>query len=511
MGRNQRKVGIVLSYSLLIINSLVGILFTPFMVGKLGSSQYGLYQLVQSFAGYLMLLDFGTGVTLSRYISKFKTSGDERGQANYIAMSLIQTTILCIIVIIVGSILYSYIETIFQSSLTSLELMQAKKIFILMVINIAISLLDHVFLGINSANERFVYNNLIKMFRIFLRIGLITALLLNGYKAIALVIVDLFLTILLLIIDVYYVLIIKRTKIYLYKFDRDLFKESLIFSLFIFFQAIINQINANADKLILGIMTNTVNVARYAVAMQIFIIYNSISSVISGVFLPEATRLVHSGATNEELTDFVIKPGRIQFMILGIALIGFAIVGRDFMLLWMGSEYIISWYIAMIIMVPSTIELVENVVISVVLAKNKNGFRTTVILGVSLINIFITVILIKYIGFIGAPIGTAIAYIIGYVIILNIYYHKVLQINIPRLFKTVFSGTWFCLIISGISGIILNLVIETNGWWMLLAKSLFMIIIYIVGMLLFGLKEYEKKELYKLLKILKITENKNKM
>ena len=59
MKKNQRKIGVIMSYLAQFIQILTGILYTPIMLRLLGQSEYGLYQLVFSVVSYLSLLSFG--------------------------------------------------------------------------------------------------------------------------------------------------------------------------------------------------------------------------------------------------------------------------------------------------------------------------------------------------------------------------------------------------------------------------------------------------------------------
>ena len=44
----QRKLGAVLSYISIIASTLVQLLYTPFLISKLGQSEFGLYSLIAS-------------------------------------------------------------------------------------------------------------------------------------------------------------------------------------------------------------------------------------------------------------------------------------------------------------------------------------------------------------------------------------------------------------------------------------------------------------------------------
>ena len=68
----QRKIGVVLSYASIIISTLVQLIYTPFMIRKLGQSEYGLYSLIASVIGYLTLFDLGFGNAIVVYTSKYQ-------------------------------------------------------------------------------------------------------------------------------------------------------------------------------------------------------------------------------------------------------------------------------------------------------------------------------------------------------------------------------------------------------------------------------------------------------
>ncbi len=56
---NQRKIGAILSYLVITLNMIVGIAYTPFLIRKLGQSEYGLFSIIQSVISYLTVMDMG--------------------------------------------------------------------------------------------------------------------------------------------------------------------------------------------------------------------------------------------------------------------------------------------------------------------------------------------------------------------------------------------------------------------------------------------------------------------
>ena len=74
----QVKVGAILSYVAIAVNIIAGLIYTPWMIGQIGQSQYGLYTLANSLIT-LFLVDFGLSSATARYLSKCNAEGDREG------------------------------------------------------------------------------------------------------------------------------------------------------------------------------------------------------------------------------------------------------------------------------------------------------------------------------------------------------------------------------------------------------------------------------------------------
>ena len=116
---------------------------------------------------------------------------------------------------------------------------------------------------------------------------------------------------------------------------------------------------------------------------------------------------------------------------------GLVLFGREFFILWVGQEYVNAYYIALILILPLSVPLIQNLGISILQAKNIHKFRSVLYVGIAVLNIIISVPLAKIYGGIGAATGTAISLIIGNIIIINIYYHKKAGLNILLFWKNI--------------------------------------------------------------------------
>ena len=78
---NQVRAGAVLSYVSIILSTVISFVYTPIMIGRLGDSEYGVYQFVLPIISYLSLLSFGMGSAYMRYYSRAEAQDGEDGVA----------------------------------------------------------------------------------------------------------------------------------------------------------------------------------------------------------------------------------------------------------------------------------------------------------------------------------------------------------------------------------------------------------------------------------------------
>src|SRR5690606_25990535 len=165
-------------------------------------------------------------------------------------------------------------------------------------------------------------------------------------------------TLIVIAVDAYFVLKKLKVKFKLHHFEYSLVKEIFGYSLWIFVFALVGQFQWRAGQIVLGIVTDTTIVAIFAVGVMLGTYYGAFSTAISGVFLPRATQMSVRNASGEELTDMMVKIGRLSLIVLLYILSAFILFGQQFVFLWVGETYHDAWIIALIIMCAYTILLV---------------------------------------------------------------------------------------------------------------------------------------------------------
>lgn len=497
--KSEIKSGAILGYINMIVSVVVTFFYTPIMLRFMGQQEYGLYSLVSSVIAYLSVLDMGFGNAMVRFVSKSQAKKDKEKEKEINGLFLFLYSIIGIIALVIGIILTINIEKFFSYTLSFEELYKAKIIMGILVGTVAISFPLSIYDSYVIANEKF---NFLKILNIIKTISIpltMLPILFMGYKSIAMVIVTSLYNILFHIGTLIYCFKKLRMKIHfsLNNFDKQLLKDIAGYSFFIFLNIIVDNVFNNTDQVILGSVCGTVAVSVYAVASRFTTMNTTFSTTISGLFLPRITKMLEEKDADKKVSDIFIKVSRIQLYLMTLILSGFIIYGRVFINLWVGPEYKDVYYIILLLIAPAIIPLTQNIGISVIQAKNKHQFRSIMYLIIAVINISISIPLARAYQGIGAAIGTAIANFLGQILIMNIFYWKVVKIDIPKYWKFLIK---FIISIGFVSMLNMALIKNIEFTWIKLIVGAFLYTIVYLSIVYRFMNEEEKSYLQKIAK-----------
>lgn len=436
---NQLKTGIMLSYLSIFANVIVGIVYTPIMLRFLGQSEYGLYSLCVSMIGYLALFNFGFSSAYVRYYSLFKAKDDELKIKRLNGLFVIVFSIIAILVIISGSIIIFNLQFILGDKFTEQEFMTAKILMCIMIFNLALTMPSSVFSSFITSREKFVFQKGIEVAKKVCNPVLTLPLLFMGYHSIAVVLVASFFTIVSFGLNIWYCRYILKIQFEFNNFDILLLKDVFIFSFFIFLQILMDKMNWEINKFIVGRYCGSIAIAIYAVGANLNMFFIEFSTAISNVFVPRINKLIAEKQGNEHISILFSKVARIQFIVVFYIFTSFVFFGQKFIFFWAGEGYANSYIIALLLMTPIVLPLTETLGIEILRAKNLHKFINSVYIGICIVSVAITIPLCQRYGEIGGAMGTFITMLFAHVIVTNIYYHFKAKIDIKLYFREIFK------------------------------------------------------------------------
>ncbi len=510
MKANQLKWGSSLSYIQMALNIIIGLAYTPVMIRLLGDSEYGLYNTVSSTIAMLSVLSLGIGSGYIRYYSKYKAEGNKEAIYRLNTLFLIIFTIIGAVAFICGLFLSQNLEMVFSDGLTAEEYSIARVLMLLLAFNLAISFPASLFSHIITAHEKFIFLKLLGMGRTVFSPLITLPLLLLGYRSIAMVVVTVSVYLLVDLIYFLYVIFVIKEKFVFGKIEKGLFGSLMIYTSFIAINLIVDQVNSNLDKFLLGRFHGTTVVSIYSVGYTIYTFYMMFSTSVSSVFTPRIHGIVNNKEIHNKrsaLTDLFIRVGRIQFIILALIASGLIFFGRAFITnFWAGSGYGDSYYVLLLLIIPSTIPLIQNLGIEIQRAQNKHKFRSIAYLFMAFINFGLTWYLGKRYGAIGATIGTSASLVFANGLLMNIYYHKKCNLDILAFWKSILS-MFPALLPPIVIGVLAYKFIDQSSIIQFLLAIGVYALVYAASMWLFAMNRYEKdlisKPIKKILRIKK--------
>ena len=492
MNKSQKKAGVIISYATELVKVLTSLFYTPIMLRLLGSSEYGLYHLVHSVVAYLGLLSLGFGSAYMRFYSRSSAKGDKNEIARLNGMFLTIFSIISVICLLCGSAMVLHAERIFGAGLTAEELKKAKVLMGIMVVNLALTFPNTVFNNFVTAHERFLFQKALLFFQSLLNPFLTLPLLLLGYGSVGMVLVSTALTAAVLLLNLFFCIAKLKIRFSFSGFEWGLFREMFAFTFFLFLNQIIDQINWSVDKFLLGRMISTTAVAIYSTGSLLNTLYIQMSTSVSNVFVPQIHRIVSGGNDDKLLTEVFARVGRMQFLVLALVMSGIVFFGQSFIRMWAIDGYDNAYYVAILLVIPETVPLIQNIGIEIQRAKNKHKTRSVVYFFMAIANVFISIPLIGRFAEIGAAAGTTISLVVANICFMNWYYQKRIGLDLSYFWNNILS---MCkgLIAPVILGTFILLYVNTNGLSRFILWAAAYTVVYAISMWLFGMNDDEKR------------------
>lgn len=488
---NELKVGAVLSYTQIGVQFIVAMLYTPVMLRLLGQAEYGLYSLVASVVSYLGLLSFGFAGAYMRFYARFRAVEDWEGAARLNGLFLLVFTVIGLLAAAGGMLLTLNVESVLGSQFSSGELKTARFLFGILTVNLAVTFPASVFNSYVTAHERFIFQKSLQIVSSIVSPLVVLPVLLLGYRSVGMAVGTTVVNIAFTAYTVAFSWSRLKMRFTFKGLDFGLFREVAAFSSFLFINMVVDQVNWNVGKFIIGIFHGAIPVAVYGVAAMFNALYLTFSTALSNVFIPRINRLVAASSSDRELSDLFTRVGRLQFLVLGLVVSGFTFFGRPFIELWAGPDYVQAYYMALFLMIPVTAPLIQNLGIEIQKAKNLHQFRSWVYLGVAIANVLLSIPLTQRYQGTGAAAGTATSLIIGNVIIMNWHYQARVGLDIKDFWRQTFRLSRG-LIPALAAGALIASLVDLSQFELLLPFGVIYVVVYAVGMWCLGMNDYER-------------------
>lgn len=404
------KINLMASWGDHLVGILIGLFLMPYVLTTVGDAQYGLWLFICSFAGYSGLLNLGFGETVSRFVAHHHAK-NEITRINQV-VSVIGSVYLGMSVVLLGlsgllawlaSFLYDWGET---------SVTEIRWVIFLLGVNVSVGMLGSVFGGVITGLQRIDLERGFRTLSGIARLVMTVILLQKEHALITLATIFLLTT---LIENIGYLTIVFRQmpglRIGRRYLSRETFKECFGFSMFALMENLASRLIDATDTIVIGAMLGTRYIIPYFVAHRLMTVIVQPLQMIGAIVMPRGAEL-GANENDENLRILVQKGLGISFLLTGGFFIGAWFFGGIVLETWLNRSYEQSHLILLILLGAQVVATPIHVLRGVLFGMGHVKVPALFYFVEAILNLVLTLILIKPLGIVGVALGTAIPVIL---------------------------------------------------------------------------------------------------
>ncbi len=464
----KRRMGVMISYLYSAVQVVVGLVYVPLLLSGIGRNEYGLYQLVGSIIAYLSIANSTFAAGATRFYCKCYALQDEDGMANTLGMLKRIYRIAYLVIAAAICAIAAIFSMVYRPSFSTWEIEESCLMLGVLALNLVLTMNNTMSIACITAHEEFAFLKLSQLGTLVVQPVLVLSLIRIWPYAFTVTVVQLICNLICRMVQQRFARKSLGMDDRLRSWDKRLEHEIMAFSGGIVLAVIADQIFWKTDQLILGYLYGTGAVAVYSVGSQIVSIYAPLGYAVSSVFMPRISKMWHADHDLQAITELFIKVSRVALYPLLAVLLGFIVFGQDFIHLWAGDGYNEAYWVAVIELVPFTVDVAQNIGLTILQVMDRYDFRAKMYLVSAILNVALTVLLAKSIGIVGAAAASAIAMAASSGIILNWYYAARIGLDMGAWWRSVLREIAPMLALCAVASIVWH-PLAGGGWHMLLA------------------------------------------
>jgi len=481
-----RRVALNSAFSVtgILIDILAALWITPFLIRALGTSQYGTWVLVMSFAGYSAVLSLGFNSAVSREVARKSASSD----STWMNQVVNSTTALFLVS---GGVAFAGLAvcSFFLSTWFNIppEFYRPAQIaLVILGLELGMRLPLSIFTSILGGQQRYVES---ESFRMIARVVYVAAIFLafrTKASMVTLALIVLFTSILRLGLQWWLV----RIATPWLRFGRRWVSFAVVkrlagFSASSFIYLFSQQIMARANFFVIGALLAATDVAAFSIPSRLVEIMLTLAIGMTGVVMPVASELEAKGDSERLRAVFFLGTKYVVIVSIPIV-IAFAVLGKSILLLWVGKEFVGTdllpqMYAVLVILTAAVgFQVSQTGVFNVLMGMGKHVIFSRITIFTAVISVILSSILIRVLGLrlTGAALANLACYGVAYGLILPVYACRQLKVSFARYWLGSIGRPLLLGLPVGVATFFLGRVFEPRSLLLLLAECAAVFLVY---------------------------------
>ena len=419
------------NWAALAITVLVGLFLTPYIISHLGKTGYGIWILISSIIGYYGILDLGVTSAITRYVARYAGQKDYNSLNETISTSFVMFCIIGFVIVCASFALAGPMLSFFNVSTDQVE--KFRQTVWLLGLAAGLGFPGNFFGAVIKAHERFVAANFVTVIITLMRASLIVLLLSRGIGLVGVACSHLLTTIFMIILNFALCkLLFSHFELQLRSARWNVLRTLLGFGAATSVASIADIMRFNLDSFVIGKWINIPAVAVYGVAaLLIRFFMQFIGSGTVTVLTPRFASIDGQGKRGQLQQLFLKSLSVAAFLSFGVGTL-IIILGRRFIVLWVGTEFLEAVPVLLVLTVSYSIALAQTPSISLVYALKKHYLFAGASVVEGIANVALSIYLAPRYGILGVAIGTAAPMLIIKLFVQPIYVSRIIGIPLIR-------------------------------------------------------------------------------
>lgn len=302
---------------------------TPLLVSRRGAAEFGAWTIAQSLAGYLRLLDLGTGPTFARFVAADRA---RRPLDSLLSSSLMLLTALAIAGSLAGLVLAFVVPSIVH---TRVPIGIGVGVVVVgSAVQIPLRLFGYMLYGL----ERLVEQNAFTVLRLVTSLAAVVISVLSGATLAGYLLAQVVAEIVVGVVQATWVLRTVPVRVTAAGVTRRTLSDITRFGSGTFALQAATQIVYYSDAVVIGAALGTVKAGVYGVAMRLVEGVNLVMSQAANAFMPMIARL-HAGAGRDDARALALLGASVMAVLAAGPIVILVAAGGGLISIWVGHGY----------------------------------------------------------------------------------------------------------------------------------------------------------------------------
>lgn len=393
---------------------LTALVFMPFLIRGFGATNYGLYLITSSIAGYASLLDLGVGSSVVKLTAEALASNDRRKLSETVSTALVFYVLIGIAAAGIMVILALNAQHLFRVTPDGARLLRG-----LLLVASAWSLISWpavTFNAVLQGHQRYTQTSAIALAGVLGNVAVTVGVLVSHQGPFALLVGTYSVSLLMAVAQ--YVLARRalgsESPVTLRHANLRSFRSvfSLAWAVFVL-QVSGVIVYQQTDRMVLAVAIGAAAVALYEAAGKFQGLISQLTAFTVSAVLPLASQLDSEGR-QESLRQLFLRGTKYSLMLLTPVVIVLIVVARPLLLTWLGATFAAQALAAQVLISHQLLTSGVAVGDSMILGRGKLSKRVPYAVTVAALNLAISVILVQRLGIMGVVLGTTIPWLLDY-------------------------------------------------------------------------------------------------